>query len=126
MLQYLEIFNCNTLVSWPLEFRYLINLIRLSIRKCPNLTGILPAQVKNKISLLPRLQKLEFYECSSLKQVPKCGDDVLDVLELDECPQVESVSGIDKLDMLYLSCTSWTSFAEWVRKVWYVKDSLGI
>ncbi|XP_078153011.1 putative disease resistance protein RGA3 [Carex rostrata] len=115
-LEYLEIINCNTLVSWPLEFRYLENLIRLSIRMCPNLTGKLPAQAKNNISLFPALRKLEFYGCSSLKEVPKCGNK-LNVLELDECAQVESISGIKRLDMLYLSCISWTSLPSWLPEI---------
>ncbi|XP_078158253.1 putative disease resistance protein RGA3 [Carex rostrata] len=119
-LEYLEIINCNTLVSWPLEFRYLRRLVRLSIRMCPNLTGELPAQAKNNSSLKAlffiSLRKLEFYGCSSLKQVPKCGNK-LSVLELDECAQVESISGIEQLDMLYLSCISWTSLPSWLPEI---------
>ncbi|XP_078158047.1 disease resistance protein RGA2-like [Carex rostrata] len=115
-LEYLEIINCNTLVSWPLEFRYLRRLIRLSIRMCPNLTGKLPAHAKNNIWLFPELKKLEFYGCSSLKEVPKCGNE-LSVLELDECPQVESISGIEWMDMLYLSCISWTSLPSWLPEI---------
>ncbi|XP_078158255.1 putative disease resistance protein RGA1 [Carex rostrata] len=118
-LQYLEIINCNTLVSWPLEFRDLKHLIRLSIRMCPNLTGKLPAQAENNIWLFSSLRKLEFYGCSSLKEVPKCGDyfSGLSVLELDECPQVELISGIKRLDMLYLSCISWTSLPSWLPEI---------
>ncbi|XP_078169225.1 putative disease resistance protein RGA1 [Carex rostrata] len=115
-LEYLEIINCNTLVSWPLEFRYLKLLIRLSIRMCPNLTGKPPAHAKNNISLFPTLRNLEFYECSSLKEVPKCGYG-LSVLELDECAQVESISGIERVDMLYLSCISWTSLPSWLPEI---------
>ena len=98
------------------EVKHLKWLTRLSIRMCPNLTGKLPAQAKNNISLFPELRKLEFYRCSSLKQVPKCGDE-LKILELDECPQVESISGIKRLDMLYLSCRSWTSLPSWLPKI---------
>ncbi|KAF3340607.1 putative disease resistance protein RGA4 isoform X2 [Carex littledalei] len=114
-LEYLEIINCNTLVSWPLEFIHMELLIRLSIRMCPNLTGKLPAQEENNI-WIPSLRKLEFYGCSSLKQFPACGGE-LDVLELDECPQVESISGIQRVDMLYLSCISWTSLPSWLPEI---------
>ncbi|XP_078176525.1 putative disease resistance RPP13-like protein 1 [Carex rostrata] len=112
-LRYLDIFNCNTLVFWPPEFKYLKYLIRLSIRKCPNLIGILPAEEEKYELCMSRLLKLELYGCSSLKQLPQCRR--LCVLELDECPEVKSVSSIwlrkleNGLDMLYLSCTSWTS-----------------
>ncbi|KAF3340608.1 disease resistance protein RGA3 [Carex littledalei] len=116
-LTYLEIINCNTLVSWPLEFIYLERLIRLSIRMCPNLTGKLPAHSENNYWWLFSLKRLEFYGCSSLKQVPKCGCRHLNVLELDECPQVESISGIERVDMLYLSCISWTSLPSWLPEI---------
>ncbi|KAF3333239.1 disease resistance protein RGA2-like protein [Carex littledalei] len=113
-LQYLDICNCNTLVSWPLEFMYLRSLIRLSIRSCPNLTGVLPSEKGYVFSL----SQLELYDCSSLVQVPELKG--LVVFELNECPNFKSVASLWNLDMLYLSCISWTSLPsgfEHIRKL---------
>ncbi|KAF3339740.1 disease resistance protein RGA2-like protein [Carex littledalei] len=53
-LEYLDIFNCSSIVAWPLEeFRKLNKLKRLSVRKCPNLTGSLPSELQEGEKLLP-------------------------------------------------------------------------
>lgn len=77
------------------------------MRKCPTLTGLLPRQLQEGEDFLPKLQSLEFYECLSLKEVPKCSS--IRYLELDECPEINSISGLTRLEMLVLSCLSWTS-----------------
>ncbi|TVU04732.1 hypothetical protein EJB05_47864, partial [Eragrostis curvula] len=105
LLEYLEIHNCNSIISWPIqELRCLPRLRHLQIMYCNKLEG--KGSSLEEILPLPQLEKIQIFRCDCLLEIPKLPSSLVE-MEIWDCRNFvalpDGVDGLTSLERLRIS-----------------------